>query len=496
MNSSLVFWVISGYFSIIFLISYFTSRGATSATFFNAERNSKWYLVAFGMVGASLSGVTFVSVPGWVGTSQFSYLQMVFGYILGYAVIASFLLPLYYKLNLISIYTYLEDRFGFWSYKAGAFFFLLSRTIGASFRLFLVATVLHLFLFKDLGIGFGYTVFVAIALIWLYTFRGGISTVIWTDVLQTTFMLAAVGLTIYYITEDLGWTFSQAMINIQESGYSSAFFWDPASAQNFFKQFFSGAFIAIVMTGLDQDMMQKNLTCRTLDDAQKNVYWFSFVLVIVNIFFLVLGALLYLFARERGIALPENTDELYPMIAKSHLGIVAGIIFLLGIVAAAYSSADSALTALTTSFCIDFLDFNKTKTGEAKKRMRRIQVHLMFSVLIFLVIMAFKLILEYHQGDKSVINAVFKVAGFTYGPLLGLYTFGMFTRFQVKDGWVPLVTSVSPVLCYLMDFFSVSLFNGYKFGYELLILNGAITFLGLLLITKPGVRYEKPAVLR
>jgi Na+/proline symporter len=483
LNAEIVFWTITIYFLAIFIISFFTSRDANTSTFFNADKSSHWFLVSYGMVGATISGVTFISVPGWVGTKSFSYLQMVFGYLLGYAVIASFLLPLYYKLNLVSIYTYLEERFGFWSYKTGAFFFLISRTIGSSFRLFLVANVLHIFLFKELGIGFAYTVLISIALIWLYTFRGGIKTIVWTDVFQTTFLLAAVAIAIYKISYEMDWQFSEAMIAVQESGYAKSFFWE-AGSQNFFNQFFAGAFIAIVMTGLDQDMMQKNLTCRSIGDAQKNMYWYSFILVIVNIFFLVLGAMLYLFAQKKGIAIPANSDDLFPMIAKEHLGLAGGIIFLLGVVAAAYSSADSALTALTTSFCIDFLDFNKTKTGEAKKRMRRIQVHLMFSAITFLVIMIFHLLMKYQEGDKTVINAIFSVASYTYGPLLGLFTFGMFTKWKVKDGLVPLVCVLAPMISWLLNYFSKKWFNGYEFGYELLIINGGITFLGLLLLMK------------
>lgn len=478
MSTSLVVGVILLYFFMVFMISYFTAKGANSDTFFNANRSSPWYIVAFGMIGATLSGVTFISVPGWVGTSAFSYLQMVFGYVLGYAVIATILLPVYYRLNLTSIYSYLEERFGFWAYKTGAFFFLLSRTIGASFRLFLVATVLQIFLFDDLGIGFGYTVIITIALIWLYTFRGGINTIVWTDTLQTFFMLAAVITTIYLIIGELNVTFNDAMIMIQESEYSKVFYWDLGDSKHFFKQFFSGAFIAIVMTGLDQDMMQKNLTCKSLEDAQKNMYWFSFVLVIVKVLFLALGALLYLYATNKGITIPDSTDQLYPIIAKSHLSVVAGVIFLLGIIAAAYSSADSALTSLTTSFCIDFLDFNKTKTGEARKRTIRIRVHLIFSVVIFLVILLFKAL-----NNKAIIDQVFTVAGYTYGPLLGLFCFGLFTKWKVKDALVPIVCAVSPVVCYLLNFFSEELLGGYKFGYELLMINGALTFIGLLIIT-------------
>ncbi|MGB0524475.1 MAG: sodium:solute symporter, partial [Flammeovirgaceae bacterium] len=405
MDTSLVSIVIVSYFALVFLITYFTARGATSETFFTGERQSPWYIVAFGMIGASLSGVTFISVPGAVHADSFSYMQMVLGFFVGYLIIANILLPLYYRLNLISIYQYLDERFGFWSYKTGAFFFLLSRTIGASFRLYLVALCLQVFLFDKLDISFHYTVFITIALIWLYTFRGGIKTIVWTDTLQTGFMLAAVGMTIYIIAKELSLTPSAVVETVAASDFSQVFFFD-GSKLNFFKQFFAGVFIAVTMTGLDQDMMQKNLTCRNIGEAKKNMLWFSIVLIFVNIVFLALGALLYIYAQSKGIDLPLKEsgaikgDHVYPLLANEYLGTTAGIVFLFGIVAAAYSSADSALTALTTSFCIDFLDFNKSGTGEAKKRMRRIQVHLMFSVILFLVIVIFNIL-----KDESVLAA-------------------------------------------------------------------------------------------
>jgi Na+/proline symporter len=484
MSIELVAAVIAGYFSLVFLIAYLTAKGATSDTFFNAQRQSPWYVVAFGMIGASMSGVTFISVTGMVGNQGFAYLQMVLGYLLGYSFIARVLMPLYYRMNLVSIYQYLETRLGFWSYKTGAFFFLLSRTIGAAFRLFVVALVLQQFLFGPLGINFYVTVFFSLALIWLYTFRGGIKTVVWTDTLQTAFMLLSVVVTIGIIADRLSWGFGDMVAAIRESPMSDTFIWDN-SPQNFFKQFLSGAFIAIVMTGLDQDMMQKNLTCRNIGDAQKNMYWFSIALVFVNVMFLSLGALLYLYAGQQGIELPLKEsgafdgDRVYPMIAYEHLGVGAGVVFLLGVVAAAYSSADSALTALTTSFCIDFLDFAKTGTGEAKKRMRRIQVHLMFSVLLFVVIALFHAI-----NNRSVIDAVFTAAGYTYGPLLGLYAFGLFTKLAVHDRLVPLVCGLSPLACFVLNRYSAELLWGYSFGFELLIVNGLLTFLGLVAVSK------------
>jgi len=481
MSSTLVISIIVAYFLVLIFISFLTSRKADSATFFTANQQSPWFLVAFGMIGASLSGVTFISVPGWVADTQFAYMQMVLGYLVGYLVIGTILMPLYYKLNLISIYTYLEQRFGKWSYKTGAFYFLLSRTIGAAFRLFLVAGVLQLALFDAWNVPFWGTVAVTILLIWLYTFRGGIKTIVWTDTLQTLFMLSAVGLVIYLINKDLNLSFGGMVDVIRESNNSKMFFWDWKTGSNFFKQFFSGAFIAIVMTGLDQDMMQKNLTCKNLGEAQKNMFWFSIILVFVNLMFLALGALLYVYAQQNGISLPESTDDLFPLLALNHFNLAAGVMFLLGIIAAAYSSADSALTSLTTSFCVDFLNFRREETLESqfKQRKTRLLVHLAFSFILFGVILLFEMI-----NNEAVISSVFKAAGYTYGPLLGLYAFGLFTKLQVKDVGVPIVCLLSPVLSYLLNLNSEVWFAGYKFGFEILIVNGAITFLGLLILQK------------
>ncbi|MTI23711.1 sodium:solute symporter [Fulvivirga kasyanovii] len=486
MTPTLVITVIAVYFALLITISFTTTRRSDSSTFFTANRQSPWYLVAFGMIGASLSGVTFISVPGWVADTQFSYMQMVLGYLLGYLVIATVLMPLYYRLNLISIYGYLEQRFGFWSYKTGAFYFLLSRVIGSSFRLFLVAGVLQIFLFDAWNVDFSITVLVTIVLIWLYTFRGGIKTIVWTDTLQTLFMLSAVGIVIYLISQDLKLSLGDIPAVISESEYSQIFFWDWQTGKNFFKQFFAGAFIAIVMTGLDQDMMQKNLTCKNLGDAQKNMFWFSVILVFANLFFLSMGALLYMYANSNGIPLPERTDDLFPMLARDHFNIIAGIVFLLGIVAAAYSSADSALTALTTSFCVDFLNFKEHETTlelQHKQRNTRLIVHLGFSAVMFLVILLFKEI-----NNEAVISAVFTAAGYTYGPLLGLYSFGLFTKLQVRDYGVPIVCLLSPALSYWLNNNSEELLNGYKFGFEILIVNGGTTFLGLLLLYKKRSR--------
>ena len=473
MSLTIIIAVISGYFLLLMTIARLTTRNADAATFYTANKQSPWYLVAFGMVGATLSGVTFISLPGEVGNSQFSYFQMVLGYLPGYLVVGAILLPLYYRLKLITIYTYLEKRFGFWSHKAGAFYFLLSRVIGAAFRLFLVAGVLQLAIFNALGVPFWITVVIAIALIWLYTFQGGIKTIVFTDTLQTLFMLSSVIISIVLISGQLNLSFGEVVTTVQESDYSQVFFWD-SSKNNFFKQFFAGVFMVIVMTGLDQDMMQKNLTCRNLKEAQRNMFWFSIVLVFVNILFLCLGALLFIFAIEKGIAIPERTDDLFPTLALNNFSLTAGIFFLLGLTAAAYSSADSALTSLTTTFCVDFL---KIKPGERKDEKKiRLLVHFGFSVLLFLVILLFRLI-----NDESVISGVFTAAGYTYGPLLGLFAFGLFTKMSIRDKWVPWVCLVSPILSYLFNLKALDWF-GYQFGFEILIVNGVITFLGLLLL--------------
>jgi len=427
------------------------------------------------MIGASLSGVTFMSVPGWVGTTQFSYLLVVGGYLIGYTIIATVLMPMYYRLNLTSIYSYLEQRFGFWSYKSGAFFFLLSRTIGASFRMFLVVNVLQVFVFDAWNIPFFVTVSIFIALIILYTLKGGIKTIIWTDTLQTTFMLLAVGLSIYLISKDLNFDLSHLFSTVWGSDYSKIVVTDWHSKQFFLKQILSGAFISIVMTGLDQEMMQKNLSCRNIGEAQKNMFSFSIVLVFVNLMFLFLGAVLYIYSSTHGIELPVRTDDLFPTIAIKYLGPLAGLVFIIGLISAAYPSADGALTSLTTSFTIDFMGLNK-RTGITEDQRKRIRyrVHLSFALLLLLVIVIFRAI-----NDRAVIDKLFTVAGYTYGPLLGLYSFGLFTRYQVKDKIVPYVAVSSPIFCFLLSEYSEILLNGYKFGFELLIINGLFTFIGL-----------------
>ncbi len=468
------------YTGLLFLVSWLTTRKSTSnAVFFSANRQSPWYLVAYGMIGASLSGVTFISVPGDVANTSFSYMMIVFGYLLGYIVIARVLLPVYYKLKLTSIYTYLGERFGNTSYKTGSFFFLLSRVIGASFRMYLIINVLHLFVFSQWNIPFLVTVLFFMVLILVYTFRGGIKTIVWTDTLQTTFMLGALFITLFLITKGMDSDIFSLTRELFHDEHSKLIFTDFNDKRYFLKQFFSGMFITIVMTGLDQDMMQKNLTCRNLKEAQKNVYWMSAALVPVNFLFLLLGGFLILFAQHRGMAIPATTDDLFPRIALEMLGPVAGIVFMIGLVSAAYSSADSALTSLTTAFCVDFLNFEKRNDlSEAKAVNIRQKVHIGSAVVLTIVITLFHAI-----NDTSVISRLFTVAGYTYGPLLGLFAFGLFTRRNIKDRFVPVVAVLSPVICFVLSEYSVVLFNGYKFGFELLILNGMITFMGLWILS-------------
>lgn len=478
MSAELVLLVTGAYFLLLVGISYLTGKSDDNKAFFLGNRNSPWYVVAFGMIGASLSGVTFISVPGWVQDSQFSYLQVVLGYVLGYLVIIKILLPLYYRLNLTSIYSYLEQRFGQGSYQTGAAFFLISRTIGAAFRLYLVAIVLQYAVFDALGLPFWLTVALTIALIWVYTFRSGIKTIIWTDTLQTAFMLLAVGVSIYLIKESM-FPDTNLVSYVADSSYSKIFFWeDWRSEHHFWKQFLSGAFITIVMTGLDQDMMQKNLSCRSLRDAQKNMFWLGITLVLVNLIFLSLGALLYDYAHQNGLMQAGlKGDELFAAVALSgQLGQAVAIFFLVGLIAAAYSSADSALTALTTSFSVDFLGVEK-KEARSAKRIRKI-VHLGFSLLLLAVIVVFKA-----WNNDSVIKELFVAAGYTYGPLLGLYAFGLFTKWQVRDRWVPVVAILAPILSYLGRVYALQWFD-YKMSFEHLILNGLLTFIGLLILIK------------
>ncbi len=480
MTPQLILFSFLAYTLLLFVITWITARKADNQAFYIGNKTSPWYVVAYGMIGASLSGVTFMSVPGWVKDTQFTYMMVVFGYFVGYIIIANVLMPMYYRLNLTSIYTYLEQRFGFWSYKTGAFFFILSRVIGASFRMFLVVNVLQIFIFDAWNIPFGFTVSMFILLILLYTFKGGIKTIIWTDTLQTTFMLGALVLTIVFILKDLDIGFGDMVHRVLQADYSRVIVTDWTDKRYFIKQFFSGMFITIVMTGLDQEMMQKNLSCRNLKDAKKNMISFSMVLVFVNMLFLFLGAILLIYANTRGITMPERTDDLFSIISIKFLGPLAGLVFVFGLISAAYPSADGALTSLTTSFCIDFLGLDKNKKlSEKQKTNSRYFVHIGFAILLLIVIVIFRAI-----NDRAVIDKLFTVAGYTYGPLLGLYAFGLFTKLKVRDHWVPVIAVISPILAYIISENSVFLFNGYKFGFELLIVNGLITYIGLWLARK------------
>jgi Na+/proline symporter len=465
------------YFGALIIISLITSKKADNNTFFIANHKSPWFLVAFGMVGASLSGVTFISVPGAVTSVQFSFLQVVMGYVVGYMIIAFVFLPLYYRMNLVSIYGYLDKRFGINSCKTGSFFFILSQMMGASFRLFLAAAVLQLCVFDALGIPFSVCVLVTILLIWLYTFKGGIKTIVWTDAIQTAAMLASLFITIYMIKDHLNFTFSEMCSAVYQSPISQVFHWDWKSSHFFVKDFLAGIFIILAMTGIDQNMMQKNLTCKSLRDAQKNVIVMTAIYLSITFMFLVLGALIYIYMEKMGIAIPAMTDNSFPTVAMNHLGLFAGIVFFIGVIAAAFSSADSALAALTTAFCYDFINIEHKKKNIQKRI--RMSVHIAFSIIMYIVIVIFHII-----NDKDVITAVFVVAGYTYGPLLGLFIYGICTKLQIRDQWVPSIAILSPVITYIFNINSEAWFWGYKFGFELLILNAFITIIGLMIVTK------------
>lgn len=499
MSPALILSLIAGYFTLLLLISYRTSRNSDNATFFLGNRKSPWFLVAFGMIGASLSGATFISVPGWVASQSWHYYQIVLGYIGGYFIIAHVLMPIYYRLRLTSIYGYLQDRLGFWSYKTGAAFFLLSRTAGASCRLFLVAMVLHLFIFQQWNVPFAITVLTTIVLIWIYTFRGGIKTIVWTDTLQTAFMLIAMILTIVLIGKELGWGFGEMVNQVASSSMSNIFDWDPNSSTFFPKALLAGVFIAATMTGLDQDMMQKNLSCRNLKEGQRNIHWQAILFPLVNVFFLSLGVLLYLFASIKyqaiaGAPAPDvstqmnalgdavgvqygGSDDLFPLLALQYLSPVVGAFFVIGLIAAAYSSADSALTSLTTSFCVDFLGM----TEQGNRKMTRYTVHVAVSLVLLGMILVLKA-----ADNRTVIDLIFKFASYTYGPLLGLFSFGIFTNRRVTDKFVPIICLLAPTLCYFLQTYSPDILGGYQIGYELLVINGLLTFFGLLIVSKPG----------
>ena len=463
------------YFAVLVLISYLTTRKVDNQSFFGGTRRSPWYIIAIGMIGTSISGVTFISVPGAVCTDQFAYLQMVLGFLVGYMVVANVLLPLYYRLNLTSIYTYLETRFGFYSYKTGAFFFLLSRSIGSAFRLYIVAIVLQTIIFDKIGVPFWVSVSVTIGLIWLYTYKGGVKTIIWTDLVQTFAMITAVVLCMILISQSMNFSFGQMVDAIYDSSMSRVWFFDdPSSKLYFWKQFLAGIFIPIVMTGLDQDQMQKNLSCRSLSDAKKNMYWYSLMFVPINLVFMSVGVLLALYAQKVGLAIPAKTDSLFPMIATGgYLNAALGITFVVGVIAAAYSSADSALTALTTSFTVDILGARKYE--ESKLRRIRTIVHLSMSLLLIAIILVFWAI-----NNEAVIKAIYTVAGYTYGPLLGLYAFGVITKRNVRDYLIPVAAVLAPIICYLATFF-------FRIGFELLIYNGIVTFV-LIWLTGVGLK--------
>lgn len=474
MAESLVLFILLSYFGLLILVSYFTTRHADSETFFTANRNSPWYLVAFGMIGTSLSGVTFISIPGEVGNSGWTYLPLVIGNCVGYVVIGLVLIPLFYKLNLVSIYSWLGSRFGERARLSGSFFFLVSQLVGASLRLFLVVGVLQLAVFDAVGIPFAVTVFITICLVWVYTVRGGIKTIVWTDTLQTIFMLVSVVLTIVVICRALDFDFSGAAAAIRDSELSRVFDFDWRSGHNVWKQLVAGVAITVSINGLDQNIMQKSLTCRSLKDCKVNMFSFSFLFLVTNVLFLSLGALLYIFATHKGIALPEKSDDVFAFLSLHYFGVAAGLFFLLGITAAAYSSVDSSLTSMTTSFCIDFLKIDPKDAGQKR---RRIAVHIAFSFLMFLVIVLFR-----ELNNSSVVTVVLKAVGYTYGPILGLFAFGLCTRYQVKESYLPMVCLLSPVLSYLIHRYSEEWLWGYRFGFEILLLNGLLCFIGLFLI--------------
>ena len=504
----LLFSFVIGYFLLLLLVAYFTSRNSNNDSFFIGNRNSNWMLVAFGMIGTSLSGVTFVSVPGTVGAAGFQYFQVVIGYFIGYLVVAFVLLPLYYRLNLTSIYLYLEKRFGPISYKTGALFFIVSRALGATARMYLVVNILQLFILNKMGVPFWLTALIILVLILLYTFEGGVKTIVYTDTLQTTFMLLGLVVCIITIMNKMNINFSGAMDSMKESNLSRLFNTDVKSSGYFLKQILGGAFITIAMTGLDQEMMQKNISVRTLGGSQKNMLTLSTILLLVNFLFLFMGGLLYLYAAQTGSAV--KGDDLFPSVALGgSLSAIISVIFIIGLISALFPSADGALTALTSSFCIDILGLKKNSNlTEQQKKRTRLTVHLGFAIIFFLLVMLFKWI-----DDKSIIDVILKVAGYTYGPLLGLFAFGILTHRKVKDQYVLAVCLLSPLIIFGIDFLnnpewfvkrfslspaseaglknlSASIFGGFKIGIEILILNGIVTFLGLFLISRKDVKRE------
>jgi len=487
MSATLILICIAVYFGALLTIAWVTGRKANAATYFIGNKASPWYAVAFGMLGDSLSGVTYISVPGDVTNSKFSYLQLVLGYFVGYFIISHILLPIYYKMNLLSIYTYLETRFGRFTQKTGAFFFILSRTLGAAARLYLAAGVIQFFVFdriEGVKIPFALSVSVIIALMLLYTYKGGIKTLVWTDTFQSLFLVLGVILSIAAIISSSSWNLSGAVSKIYHSEYSQVFFWDWHKSNFFGKQFLGGVFIAVAMTGLDQNMMQKNLSCRSLGEAQKNIFWFSIVMVIVNLFFLSLGALLFLYQQEASIALPINeagkilTDRVFPNLALNYLGIFAGLVFIIGLTAATFSSADSVLTTLTTSMYVDMFEFDKENNLSEKKKTRyRHIIHISFAILLWLCILVFN-----EVNSSAVIKTILIIAGYTYGPLLGLFSFGIFCKRKLKDKFIPFVCVTAPILTYFISQYLPTI--GYEVGNELILINGGITFAGLFFLSK------------
>ncbi|MCS6917657.1 MAG: sodium:solute symporter [Chitinophagales bacterium] len=484
MSPLLILAIVLIYFLSLLWVAHITSRGADAHAFFIGSRQSRWYVVAYGMIGTSLSGVTFVSVPGEVGIRQWSYLQIVLGYWAGYLVVALVLLPLYYRLQLTSIYTYLQQRFGPVTYRTGSSFFILSRTLGATARIFLVVNMLQVFVLDPLNVPFMVTASIIVFFILLYTLRGGVKTIVWTDLIQTTCMLAALVLTIVLIRNRLGLDWSGLMATLSQYELTQTFFWDWRDRNFFFKQFLSGMFITIAMTGLDQEMMQKNLSCRNLKEAQKNMFTFSMVLVAVNLLFLLLGATLYAYVYETGLSAPQRSDDLFPMLALQHLGQAAALVFLVGLISALYPSADGALTALTSAFCIDILGLqNRTDLSEAARTRIRYMVHISFAVLFLLCLLVFRV-----ANQTAIITTVLTIAGYTYGPLLGLYAFGIFTRKSITDRWSWLVCVLAPLLSYVISLNSQRWFFGYQLGFELLLVNAFLTFFGLWLLALKNAR--------
>jgi Na+/proline symporter len=492
MSPALLFSFVIGYFALLLLVAYFTSRNANNESFFIGNKSSNWMVVAFGMIGTSLSGVTFVSVPGAVGKAfagggfeGFTYFQVVIGYVLGYVVIAYVLLPLYYRLNLTSIYNYLSNRLGFYSYKTGAGFFILSRTLGATARLYLVVAILQDTILSSFGVPFWVTTLVILLMILLYTYEGGVKTIVWTDMLQTTCMLIGLVICVIYILKTLNISFGEGVNQLQQAQYTRMFIGDPNSSLFFVKQLLAGAFITITMTGMDQEMMQKNISVRTLKDSQKNVLTFGIIQALVVLLFLFLGGLLYLFAAKNGIT--ARPDRIFPTIALgSGIPVIISIIFIIALISALFPSADGAITALTSSFCIDILGLKRRKDWNDKhKNNVRKMVHLIFAGIFLLFVLMFKVI-----NSPSMIGVILKVAGYTYGPLLGLFSFGILTKRNVDDKVVPYIAIVSPLICFFLDTFQKQLFGNFEIGLELIIINGLLVFLGLLAFSKPGAPAE------